>query len=372
MESIEVSIPGPVKSYCTLLDEALAKKDELEAATPSKYFPLRPSAAGYCGRKLGYSLAAYRGSIPHAPDRKKPNIQRLLDFGHSVEYHALRVFQNALPEMKQRFKQQVVDMFRLDSGILIEGSTDVAFINEKALVDVKSVGPRWSKGYKSTWDEMLAKYEAMTTVIKFDENAFYVHDVKAFFAEVGEDALVANITQLNLYLCTDFMKARGLDHGVIYRYNKADSRHMEIRFAPSQELFDDIRVKFNNIDKACAEGGPGPDAVPREAMLGSQACAFCPYAARCWPEVADSKTEYYKSLPKKKWADRAPAALADIFSQLDTHKAAETESEKLTAEILKYMVENKMYKVKLPDGRVYEAKYLASPRPHYELRVGKE
>ena len=355
-----------------MLDEALTKKDAEEQAAPSKYFPLRPSAAGYCAKKLSYQLAAYRGTGPHMPDPRKPNIKRLLDLGHNIEYHALKIFKDALPEMKQRFKQQVVDMFRLDSGILIEGSTDVAFIDQKALVDVKSVGPRWSKGYKSTWDEMLAKYEDMATVIKFDENAFYVHDIKAFFAEVGEDALVANITQLNLDLCTEFMRARGLDHGVIYRYNKADSRHMEIRFAPSMELFEDIRVKFNHIDKACSAGGPGPDAVPRGAMLGSMACAFCPYAAQCWPEVADSRKEWFKTMPKKQWATDAGSELGQLFTELGTHKAAETETERLTAAILSVMVGKEMKKIKLDDGRVYEAKYLASPKPHYELRLTKE
>lgn len=371
MEPIEVVIPGPARSYCSLLDQALEERDRKEQAAASKYFPLRPSSAGYCGRKLAYSLAAHRGTGPHVADYKKPSIQRLLELGHSIEWHALRVFKDALPSLKQRFKQQVVDIFRLDSGILIEGSTDVAFTDTGALVDVKSVGPRWSKGYKSSWDEMLAKYESMATVIKFDDNAFYVHDVQAFFEEVGEDALVANITQLNLYLCTEFMRSRNMTHGVIYRYNKADSRHMEIRFAPSAQLFEAIKSKFNTIDKACSPGGGGPEAVPRGAMLGSQACGFCPYAEHCWPEIS-TKKEYFKTLPKKKWAPAAPAPLEALFDELATHKKAEEASELLTSKILSYMVEKEVKRVKLRDGTVYEAKYLASPKPHYELRITKE
>lgn len=360
-----MSIPGPARSYCGLLDDALAARDA--APQETKYYPLRPSSAGYCSRKLAYSLAAYRGTIPDMPDPRRPNIMRLLDLGHSIEYHALNVFKKYLPDLEQRFKQQVVDMFRLDSGRLIEGSVDVAFVTHKALVDVKSVGPRWSKGYKSTWDEMLAKYEGMSTVIKFDENAFYVHDVKAFFEEVGEDALVANITQLNLYLCTEFMKARGLDHGVIYRYNKADSRHMEVRFSPSLELYEDIRKKFNLIDQA-----PTPADVPRGALLGSMACAYCPWATQCWPEIAETKKEFYKTLPKKKWADRTPAALQGMFDSLDVTTPSQKEADRLTTAILQYMTEEKLGKVKLADGRVFEAKYLASPKPHYELRLTKE
>lgn len=360
MEPIEVSIPGPADSYCGLLDRAIQAKQA--EPTERKYYPLRPSSAGYCARQLAYKLAAYNGTIHDVPEDRKPNIVRLLSFGHNVEYHALRMFGEYLPEIEQRFKQQVVDIFRLDSGRLIEGSTDAVFITTKALVDVKSVGPKWSRGYKSTWDELLAKYEAMHTVIKFDNNAFYVHDVKAFFEELGEDALVANITQLNLYLCSDFMKSRGLDHGVIYRYNKADSRHMEIRFAPSQELFDDIKAKFNAIEAAKA-----PNDVPRGAQLGSMACAFCPYASQCWPEI-DSKKEFFASLPKKRWADQAPPKLQEMFDEYGAAIKAKAVEEK----ILKFMIDTELRKVKTSDGTVWEAKYLASPKPHYELRVSKE
>jgi len=365
MEPIEVVIPGPERSYCALLDEALLRKQS--EAAPSAYFPLRPSSAGYCGRKLAFELAAHQGRIQPRPEVKKPNIIRLLDFGHSVEFHALRQFQ-AVTGIKQRFKQQVVSIFKLDSGRLIEGSTDVAFEtgDSRGLVDVKSVGVRWSKAYQNTWDEMLAKYESMSTVIKFDDNAYYVHDLEAFLEEVGEDALVANLAQLNLYLCSDFMQERGYDHGVIYRYAKNDSRHMEIRFRPSFTHKETIRQKFSAIEAAAK-----PTDIPRGAVLGSMACAFCPWASECWPEIVNTKHEYFDTLPKKTWPVRAPAALQKLFDEWIEAETAMVKAQPSMTKIIDGMLQAKIKKVRLTDNSVFEIVFLKSPKPRYELRRSK-
>jgi hypothetical protein len=102
------------------------------------------------------------------------------------------------------------------------------------------------------------------------------------------------------------------------------------------------------------------------------ACAFCPYSARCWPEIAETRTEYFKTLPKKKWAEKTPSSLQGMFDQLEGTAASQKEADRLTTAILQYMTTEKLGKVKLLDGRVFEAKYLASPKPHYELRLTKE
>lgn len=313
---------------------------------------------------------AFNGYAPGEKEIKPPNIVRLLGLGHSIEYHALK-FLETLPGYSIKFKQQVVDIFKLDrDGRIIEGSTDAVLISDqyKCLLDVKSYGDRFHNWRESKWKAAIDKYDRMESMKRFDDNGWYIEDVMAFMDEIGEDALVANITQINLYLCSDFMKARGIDHGVVYRYNKNDSHHMEIRFKPSQALFDQVRAKFNLIDQSVHE--KKPENVPKDFALGSQACSFCPYAKRCWPEI-DAKKEYFKTFPKKTWPDNVKYLDKDLRELLKKYHAniyTLDDNKILEQNIIKGLLANETRKVQLEDGQVYELVFLKSPKPHYELR----
>lgn len=365
---------GPSKSYCSLVDEQLLEQ-YLKEQEGDAYYPLRPSSAGYCARKLAHQLNAYMGHEPKVVEDRKASVIRLLNLGHSIEYHVLKYMEN-MPGFKLRFKQQVVSLFKLPSGRLIEGSMDAVLWSEehKAVMDVKSVGNGWSKAYATRWDEMLAKYDSLPTMKKFDEGAYYIEDVMAWLDEVGEDALVANVFQLNLYACSDFLRERGVNHAVLMRYCKNDSKHHEIRFKPSMELFKLVEEKFAVIENAVMK--KRPEEVPKEYALGSMACGFCPYQERCHGD-ADAKRAYFKTLGPKRWAKRVNEIhggekLAQMLNELKAAELKQAAKERLEKEIIVELDNLGVSKVKLETGEVYEIKQYKSPKPYAALVRSKE
>lgn len=367
-------ILGPEVSYCELLDHEIEEK--IKKDNKEKKFPLRPSAAGYCARRLAFDLMEYRGYASYTKEPLEPSVYRLLNLGHSIEYSALKNLE-LLDGFSLRYKQQMVSMFRLDPlsldlpGQLIEGSVDVVLWSDKfkCVLDVKSAGDGWSVAYKSRWEETLSKFDGMKTLTKLSENGWYADDLEALIEELNGDYLVDNLVQLNLYACTDFLRERGIDHGVIYKYNKNSSKHYEIRFRPSMALFEKIKDKFNKINKAVNE--KKPESIKCESFLGSMRCAFCPYKGKCWN--TDAKTAWFKTFPKKEWPKdlRDHPKLSDLMELYEDGVLASKSQEKLESDILKYMVDNQLRKIKLGNGHVYELKYLKSPTEHFELRRSK-
>jgi len=366
------AIKGPLVGYTDIIDHAMREQSK---ENPWNGFPLRPSASGACTRKLGYDLMQYLGHEKYETEARPPNVQRLLSLGNSVEWHSIRNFQMVKP-FKIRFKQQSVTMFRLNDGTLIEGSIDFAlFVDDfKAIVDVKSVKDNWSNGYKSKWDESTDKFSQMKSLVNVTPTSWYAPDLEAFLKELREPFFEDNFIQLNTYCCTQWAKDHDIDHGVIYRYNKNDSRHLEIRFKPSMKMYKAVKEKFDTVAKAIAK--KNPESLRCDFLPGSIKCAFCPYKDKCWPDI-DNKKEYFKTFPKKKWpkdTDRmGPSGvkleeLFDIYHGDAIQATAATETEE---DIIKIMLEQRELKIKLPDGRVYIAKHLKSPRPHYEIRRSK-
>jgi hypothetical protein len=365
----KTKVTGPHKSYRKLVDDALLAKAEEEKKGKGSY-PLRPSAAGYCGRKLAHELSAWMGYSEKIWEYKKPSVIRLLNLGHSIEYQALKEL-SLIPGYDIKFKQQVVEMFKLPSGRIIEGSTDAVMWSEehKALLDVKSVGLRYHSAYGNTWDALINKYDKVDSAVRIDDNAWWVEDPIQFLEDIGEDSLVANICQVNLYACTQFMQDRGVDVGVIYRYCKSNSETMEIQFKPSMELFNKIQMKYSLIEEKVE--AKKLEEVPKDFILGSQACAFCPYASKCWPEK-DAKKEYFKTFPKKNWPTDIGRLnndeLKELFAKLQVQEAATGQKELIEQAILKQLIEAEVDKIKLEDGSIYTKVFLKSPKPHYELR----
>ena len=384
----ENKIPGPPVGYTDLLDYEITEKlkseqAEYKAGTKKRYFPLRPSAAGYCSRRLAYELMEYYGYAEYPREVREPNVYRLLELGHSVEYSSLRQFQ-LVTLVRPTYKQQVLTCFALDepeddgSTKLIEGSCDACFISDKykCIMDVKSVKDGFSKAYATRWTDNLAKFSGMETLEKISETAFYADDVEAFLAELGmDDFLVENIIQLNLYACTDFMRERGIDHAFIYKYNKNDSRHYELRFRPSLDLAKSIEEKFDLINN-CVKNQE-PEKVPKMFSLGTMHCSFCPFSKKCWPET-DAKKEWFKTFPKKKWPIDSRRCnqhtqLEGLFVEYEDRVKAVAELKDLETRIKTVLLDDadKIKKIKLDNGHVYELKYLKSPRPHYDLRRSK-
>lgn len=364
---------GPKKSYVTLMDEAIMAEAE-RAKQDKPYFPLRPSSAGKCTRRLAHETNEYLGNAPRIYEERKPNIQRLLNLGTPIESHLIR-FLDKIPGYKMRFTQQTVEIFRLAAdGTIIEGSTDVVLWSEdhKCLADAKSVGDRFHSSFETKWKAMKNRYDGLVDrglCEKIDEHGWWVPDVVPFLAALQDDSLTDNIPQINLYLCSQFMKDRGVDHGSVLRYSKNNSECMEIRFAPSMELFEMCRQKFNIAYEAAK--AVSPEQAPKDFVLGSQACAFCPYKVTCWP-ANDALKEYFKTWPQRTWPVDIHrvnnAALDSLFQDLLALEGSVGEKSVIEKKILKEMGSAGVGKVKLADGSIFEVKSLKSPYPHLELR----
>lgn len=378
-----MSIPGPKLGYPDLIDMALLNRQ----AEPSKdsRFPLRPSAAGYCARRLAYDLMQHRGFASYAPEEKEPNVLRLLSLGSSIEWHSIRNFElipTIEPKLRVKYKQQCVTMFRLDptgdeeQGQLIEGSIDLAVMHVTAsggIGDVKSAKDKFSQAYKTYWDESLAKFNNMASLKKISEMAWYAPKLVPFLKELNDPFFEDNFHQLNAYACTEWAKEHGVDHGFIYRYCKNDSRHLEIRFKPDQGLFDAFRDKCERVSKAVAK--KQPEEVARDYVLGSMKCAFCPRSKECWGDE-DTLRAWFATFPERNWPKRVKElkSARDLETQMATlSKLAKAKADYTTLEMemVKTLVEQKVNKVKFANGEVYELKYLKSPRAHFELRRSK-
>lgn len=373
-----MKIPGPQTGYTDLIDEALLK---VEAEKDSNYFPLRPSAAGYCSRRLAYDLMQYRGHATYEKEVKRPDTLRLLNLGSSIEWHSIKNFdliQKVDPTFKVKYKQQSVVLFRLeDTQELVEGSIDLALVgtNDGAILDVKSKGDKFSKAFKTAWDESIEAFRNFKSLVTISETAFYAPNLETFLEELKDPFFADNFHQVNAYLCTEWSKQHGFTHGAIYRYNKNDSQHLEIRFAPSDNLFRAFQDKCNKVNAAVEK--QDPESVPKDYMLGSSRCAFCPYAKECWGD-ADSLKEYFKTFPQKQWPvdsklldDGLDDEIEALYGQYQVGVLEAAAKEEVEEKILKIMTDSGVEKIRFKNGDVYEAKYLKSPKPHFELRRSK-
>lgn len=363
-EPKQIKIPGPSVGYTDLIDQAMAAAAEEDAQVIR--FPLRPSSSGYCGRRLAYDLMQYRGYATYPREVKEPETVRLLNLGSSVEWHSIKNFElidKVIPGTKVRYKQQTVTLFRLEqapSGAtpeLIEGSLDLTLVlnNAGGLGDVKSRKDKFHQAFKTDWDATLDKLSKMGTLVQISATAWYAPDLIAFLDELNDPFFADNFFQTNSYLCTDWAKEHGLDHGFIYRYCKNDSRHLEIRFPPTPELFDYVRAKFNEINKAVDQ--KKPELVPQEYVLGSARCAFCPYQKQCWGDV-DALKAWFASWPKKKWPTDVRGQLAADFEEYEKAAGQADLAERFEEKIVKQCIEQKMEKVRLPNGNIYQIKPL--------------
>lgn len=369
-------ILGPKQGYVEILNHFTQEKANEQAQSPRVYNPLRPSSAGKCIRELAHEWAEFKGYAKYESEVITPDTSRLLKLGSPIEKHVIWEFKDAFTQaggdIQIRYPQQTLSFFRLADGTMVEGQCDLVILSKSqkfggCLGDVKSKKDKFSAFYKTSWDELSGKLAEMETVEKFGEESFWVEDLPKFLKELDDYYFAMNFYQLNMYFFDDhkFLRERGVDHAAIFQYNKNDSRLREIRFKPSQEAYDYVKNKYNFIQQT-VDKDKSPDNIPCEYVLGSVACAFCRFRGRCWPED-DSMKAYFKTLPAKQWPkdlDRLPVSdqseLQQLFEQYESISDVPDKLEKAEREIAGIMAKLKVYKIKLPNGNIYQTKRLKS------------
>jgi len=324
----------------------------------------------------------HKGYAEYPEEKKEPNVKRLLSLGHSVEWHSINNFKmlsKYSPDIKIKYLQQALPLFRLDpipgddtQQELVEGHLDLAvfYKGEGGFGDVKSTKDKFSQSYKTYWDETVDKFNNMKTLASVSETCWYADNLPAFLAELNDTFFEDNFHQLNAYCCSEFAKTHNITHGFIYRYCKNDSRHLEIRFRPSEALFAEFKKKANIVNKAVAQ--KKPELVKRDATLGSIRCAFCPYAQECW--TGNAKQAFFDTLPKKKWPTRTQRlknGMTIDASLMRLEELAGTDKERATLEqtIITALVDSNVNRIQLENGHIYEVKELKTKG--FVLRRGK-
>lgn len=363
----------PPVGYIDLLDSAI--KTEEQSRDPSEYLPLRPSSAGECERALFYQYQEYKnGQYLYDKEDKDPATIRLLSLGHSIEYSLINNFKVMQREfgINIKYLQQAVTVFTLDDGTIIQGSTDLCLENDafKAVCDVKSKKDAFNIAFKTRFDEELNKYSNFKSFKKLSNNCFYAEDVKALVEELGDDFKVNNILQLNAYTCSDFYQERGYDHACLFYYNKNDSRLMEIRFKPDKDLVKLVKDKFQKVYNANKV-----EDTEKTFRLGSIRCAFCDYKEVCWSND-DPLKAWFRTLPKKTFPTdigrvKGKTKLKKLFKDYESFKSEENINKAIENEICDLLSEQRINKIRLDNGNIYEVKLLKSPREHLELRRSK-
>lgn len=282
----DVELLGPSRGYVDMLDEATTRY--LKKDTYNKT-PIRPSAAGKCARELYFELMEFSGRAQYPKELKSPEVHRLLNLGHSVEYHVIKQFELLKDLFEIRYKQQVLSFTHYkaerDPKLTqwLEGSLDLVFWSDKykCVADVKSKKDS-TYGRKRGWESTAEKLEGMASVVPIDGSgqSFYVDDLAAFLDELKDPFFAANFLQLNLYANSQFLLERGINHGAILQYNKNTSEMREVRFKPSRELYEKNLTKFGNVIKAVDLGQP--ELAPKEHEFGSMKCRYCPFSKQCW------------------------------------------------------------------------------------------
>lgn len=365
---MQVEIPGPKFGLNEIIDtftqDVMAKNDK-------KWSPIRPSSAGKCERELGYEQMEYRGFADYPKEQKSSSVHRLLNFGHSVERHVIdemyKAFAQSPDPIKIAYKQQMLSFFRLPDGTLLEGSSDLGIESKdwKILVDVKSKGDKYSQFYKSSWDEFVEKLEATGFAKAFGSDAVYITDLEKFLGAGFDPFFCNNLYQLNFYARNSFFVERGYNLASIVQLNKNDSRLREIRFTPSQEVYERTKTKFEKV-MSVIDLDKNPEALEKEYVLGSSKCGFCSFRKQCWPED-DALKAFFKQLPAKQWPkdlDRLPSnvqeELRGLFDQYHSTETAGRALENIEQSIVKVLDKNKIYKIRLSESQIYRVKRLKS------------
>ncbi len=374
----EIKIPGPQISFPDLIDYCLTEQeDNFEA------FPLRPSAAGKCSKALAMELAEYQGRAKWPKEQRAPNVKRLLALGHGVEYQAIKNFdliQKASPNFKIKYKQQILTLFRIPDGPLVEGSCDLCVVDkitgEMGILDVKSTKVKHSSAFATDWEERISKLAGMQTVIPLGESGFYVEDLPAFLDEYDDEFKKDYFYQVNSYCHSAFAQEHGVAYGSLYFYEKNSSQHLEIRFKPSQEIFEQVKNKFIRVYNhvRSTESPESLRELPCDFHTGTIKAAFCPCVTYSGRDQKEAMNAWFATFPKRKWPTdiekiESEWHLPTLFEEYETAAQQAEQAEKLEAKIAKELSDQRISKVRLTNGRVYEVKNLKTGGPMNGPRV---
>jgi len=362
------NILGPPVSFSEILDTYTKQSSEKRA---KPYFPLRPSSAGKCERRLAYDLANFRGLREDPQEVFEPNVTRLLDLGNYVENHLLKQYRFAFSEadagLQIKYGQQTLTFFKLPHAEeLIEGSLDAVFVSPKykAVIDVKSTKDGFSTAYKTKWKEKVEDFRKDPLVEEIDENSFYIDDLEAYRKTCKDASFLSNALQLNFYYNSEcgFLRDRGVTFASLIYYNKNTSEVREVRFKPNKKTYEYVKDKFLRVSEA-VDLHQDPERANKEFALGSFSCAFCPFSNECWGDNVDSKKEYFKTWPKKRWpkdVDRITEK-KELVALLETIKNADAaleEKKKAEEEMVKILDKRKVGKIRFNENDIYEVKQL--------------
>lgn len=365
------TVPGPQFGLNEIIDaftQTVIEKND------KKYSPIRPSSAGKCERELGYEQMEFRELASYEKETKSSSVHRLLNFGHQVERHVIdemyKAFAQSPDQIKIAYKQQVLSFFKLPDGTMLEGSMDLGIETQdyKIVVDIKSKGDKYSSFWKSSWDEFVEKMEATGHAKKFGSDAVYITDLEKFLDSGFDPFFLNNIYQLNFYARNPFLVERGYNLASVLQLNKNDSRLREIRFTPSQAIYERTRAKFERV-VATIDKDKSPEALSKDYVLGSSKCGFCSFKKQCWPED-DALKAYFKTFPPKQWAkdlDRLPQTIqGELKGLFNQYEAAQAENDRAwfyEEQIVKILDKAKVYKVRLSESQIYRVKRLKSGGP---------
>jgi len=367
----ESKFPGPEVGFTTLIDLCLEEEDQ-----SLDTFPLRPSSAGKCRRALACELYNYqgRGSLP--PEKKDPSTKRLLDLGSKVEYQAIQYFHKIAkrnPDYKITYKQQVLLFFKLKPANandknppLIKGSLDLAVENRRegwtAFGDVKSAKDKFSYIFATKWDETADKLTNMKSVNRLDEMTWTVDDLPAFIDELDDPFFADNFLQLNSYCSTEFAKTINVPFGFIYRVNKNDSRHIEVRFKPSDALFKEFEDKCNYVYQLVMNGTlEDIRSMGCDFPLGSIKNAFCACHHMLSEDPEAARKAYFATFPPKKWpTDTRKLSegnlIEKLFAEFEAANQQADQAAKIEMGLVDLLMKERVDKVRLENGHVYEVK----------------
>ena len=274
---------GPATGYVDMLMYEIyenAKKQSKFQRTP-----IRPSAAGKCPRELYFELNQFMGKAEYSVEDMSAETLLLLNLGHHIERHLIDHFRKNFSVAEIKYTQQTLDFGEIKSldddsfRQHLEGSLDLCLVSKtfKCVIDVKSKGDSYDfKSRKYKWEADSAKLAMMKSVQSLSDRAYWVDNLDDFLEELKDPFFEANFLQLNMYLNSQFIKDRGLDHGAIIQYHKSKSKLREVRFRPSEKAFLRVKDKFQQVIDAVSKGSPDSLDVPYEpSSFKSRYCNFC-------------------------------------------------------------------------------------------------
>lgn len=353
------------------ITKEIAKEFEEYNSRKGDRYPLSPSGIGKCALKLARDVAHHHGiaSYPRNAESRAPKLQRVFNRGHLLE-SALIDDMEKYTHLKFKQRQQRVHLFDVQSELngqrlsqAVEGDIDGLAVCDisgaKILVDFKSKGAFYSAGFSDSISEFFGNLLQTGFVEDLGNNCYMIKDVYGLFQLLPlDDFFVDYLLQLNSYAFSDWFRRTGVDGVALYYENKNTCANYEVRWVPSEQLFEFAKNKLQYVFNTTLKDGP--EAVPRDFSQGSVRCRLCDYN-----ELCNGKEEVK---PSVRVVGRVDEAMEKSY-QLGI--VERKRGDKVASEILLEMERKGLTHITMSDGITYERKFLKSPKPHYELRLVK-